>query len=90
MEFQFKTLTIAVLVMCLFLISSCDDDGHGDNNDESNESSITIDIASISGVIPPVLGEIPVTSITETEQYTGTVVWNGNWSWSSRFAGTTV
>ncbi len=35
-----------------------------------------INIATISGVTAPVLGEIPVTTITETEQYTGTVSWS--------------
>jgi hypothetical protein len=46
-----------------------------------------IDIAAIPGVTAPVLGEIPVTTITETVQYTGTVSWDGGWSWSTRFGG---
>ncbi|WP_461255316.1 beta strand repeat-containing protein [Treponema sp. R80B11-R83G3] len=37
-----------------------------------------IDIAAIQGVTVPVTGEIPVTSITENEQYSGTVTWSGN------------
>ena len=40
--------------------------------------SVTINIAAIEGVTPPVAGAIPVTTITETDQYTGTVSWNGN------------
>ena len=36
----------------------------------------TINIASISGVNPPVADEKPVSVITETDQYTGTVTWS--------------
>jgi uncharacterized repeat protein (TIGR02543 family) len=35
-----------------------------------------IDIAAILGVTPPVRGAAPVTAITETTQYTGTVTWS--------------
>ncbi|GHV47228.1 hypothetical protein FACS1894181_00250 [Bacteroidia bacterium] len=34
--------------------------------------------AAIDGVTLPVAGATPVAAITETEQYTGTVSWNGN------------
>ncbi len=34
-----------------------------------------IDIAAISGVTAPVVGQAPVTSITATEQYSGSVSW---------------
>jgi hypothetical protein len=37
---------------------------------------VTIDIAAIPGVTAPVCGVAPVTTITETTQYTGTVSWN--------------
>ncbi|MBP7736843.1 MAG: DUF1566 domain-containing protein [Spirochaetes bacterium] len=53
----------------------------------SGGGKAVINIASIPGVTPPVLGEIPVTSITETAQYTGTVTWDGGWAWSARFGG---
>jgi hypothetical protein len=46
-----------------------------------------IDIAAIPGVTAPVTGATPVTTITETAQYTGTVTWSPN---DSTFAGTTV
>ena len=36
----------------------------------------TIDIPAIEGVDVPVAGEVPVTTITETDQYTGTVTWS--------------
>jgi hypothetical protein len=38
--------------------------------------AVTINIAAIQGVIVPVNGEIPVTEITENEQYSGTVTWS--------------
>lgn len=46
-----------------------------------------INIAAMSGVTAPVLGAIPVTTISETAQYTGTVAWDGGWAWSTRFGG---
>lgn len=38
-------------------------------------ADVTVDIAAIPGVVAPVKGATPVTSI-ESEQYTGTVSWN--------------
>jgi len=38
---------------------------------------ITINIAAIPGVTPPVKGATPVSVITATDQYTGTVKWSG-------------
>ncbi len=35
----------------------------------------TVDIAAVAGVTPPVLGGTPVTTVTQTDQYTGTVSW---------------
>ncbi|GHV47192.1 hypothetical protein FACS1894181_00140 [Bacteroidia bacterium] len=43
--------------------------------------------AAILGVTLPVAGATPVAAITATEQYTGTVLWNGN---PSTFAANTV
>jgi len=40
------------------------------------EHPATIDIAEINGITAPVIGGIPATSITETVQYTGTVIWS--------------
>ena len=45
--------------------------------DETDLLPTVIDIANIRG-ITPVIGEPPVTEITETEQYTGTVTWDPN------------
>jgi uncharacterized repeat protein (TIGR02543 family) len=36
----------------------------------------TVSIAAIQGIVAPVAGEIPVESITENEQYSGTVTWS--------------
>ncbi|HRG75970.1 MAG TPA: putative Ig domain-containing protein, partial [Leptospiraceae bacterium] len=49
-----------------------------------------ISIAPIPGVTVPVLGNIPVTTITDTSQYTGTITWDGGWAWSTRFGGNKV
>jgi hypothetical protein len=46
-----------------------------------------INIAAIQGVTAPATGGTPVTAITETTQYTGTIAWNGN---PSAFAASTV
>jgi hypothetical protein len=40
------------------------------------EPDTIITIAAISGVTAPVAGETPVTAITETDEYTGTVSWD--------------
>jgi hypothetical protein len=45
------------------------------NPPEPTSTAAVINIAAIPGVTPPVTGEIPVTTITETAQYTGTVIW---------------
>jgi len=46
-----------------------------------------VNIAAIQGVTAPATGATPVTTITETAQYTGTVSWNGN---PSTFAASTA
>ncbi|MBU7005957.1 GLUG motif-containing protein [Phosphitispora fastidiosa] len=38
-------------------------------------SDTTVNIAAIPGVTPPATGGVPVTTINETEQYTGTISW---------------
>ncbi|MCL2151438.1 MAG: CotH kinase family protein [Oscillospiraceae bacterium] len=49
---------------------------HWSGDGEWDDSGITINIAAIQGVTPPVAGEKPVTVLTETDQYTGTVTWS--------------
>lgn len=46
-----------------------------------------VSLAAISGVTPPVYGATPVTSITETAQYTGTVSWSPS---HTTFAASTI
>jgi len=41
-------------------------------------NAAAVNIAAIQGVSVPVTGGIPVKSITENAQYSGTVTWNGN------------
>jgi len=47
-----------------------------------------VNIAAISGVTVPVAGATPVTEITETAQYTGTVAWSVAWSPDDPFQST--
>lgn len=42
---------------------------------EPTETAATITLPEITGVIPPEPGAVPVEVITETEEYTGTVIW---------------
>ena len=53
----------------------------------SGQVDTVISIAAIQGVTAPVIGSTPVTTITETSQYTGTVVWSPT---NDPFAGGTV
>ncbi|MBP9023056.1 MAG: SUMF1/EgtB/PvdO family nonheme iron enzyme [Spirochaetes bacterium] len=46
-----------------------------------------INIKAISGVIAPVRDAVPLTAITETAQYTGTIAWSGS---PAKFAASTV
>jgi hypothetical protein len=51
----------------------------------------TITIAAIPGVTPPITGATPVTEITATSQYTGTVMWFPPYFWpGTTFAGETA
>ena len=78
-----KTLAVLSSIFILLILSAC---GGGSDNGTTATDDI-VDISAISGVTAPVLGETPVTTITETDQYTGTVSWDGGWSWSSYFGG---
>jgi hypothetical protein len=50
-------------------------------------TAVTINIPAIPGITAPATGGPPVSAITETAQYTGTVTWNGN---PATFAASTV
>ena len=60
----------------------------GDKNTPPDNSDAKINIAAITGVTIPARGNAPVTSITETAQYTGTVTWSP--AVSGEFAAKTV
>jgi len=55
---------------------SCDDGGGSDNGGGTKIGDVPVSIAGITGVTPPVLGATPVSTIAETDQYTGTVSWS--------------
>jgi len=41
-------------------------------------TNTTISTVAVAGVTPPILGASPVTTVTQTSSYTGTVSWNTN------------
>jgi formylglycine-generating enzyme required for sulfatase activity len=53
---------------------------------EKQTTSYIVSLQAIPGVTAPVVGAVPVTTITETTQYTGTVAWSGS---PSSFAAST-
>ncbi len=70
------------MIAAAFAFSACEGTDGADGVDDS-----VINIADIPGVTPPNYDETPVTTITETAQYTGTVFWSGS---PVTFAATTV
>ncbi len=48
----------------------------GNNTDDAGSSIRTVTIRDIMGVPMPSAGETPATSITETDEYTGTITWD--------------
>ncbi len=82
-------LTAAVLAF-----TACEISEKKDNNlllmlllGGANGGDTVVNIAAIPGVVAPAYSGTPVTTITETDQYTGTVAWNPS---DSAFAATTV
>ncbi len=67
-----KKNIILLLITMIVLVTGCS----LFMNDSAEETPEAVDIAAIPGVAAPVLGETPVTAITETDQYTGTVSWS--------------
>jgi formylglycine-generating enzyme len=77
-----KRLFIIFTLLPVLLLTACSDfgltlDSFNPVADTAVAPSI-IDIAAIPGVTPPESGAVPVTTITETAQYTGTVAWSGS------------
>ncbi len=69
--------TVLTILMFLFIFISCGD----------SKTDTIVTIAEIPGVTAPVYGATPVTVITETDQYTGTVSWSDS---PATFAASTV
>lgn len=80
MKIQLKFVAILIFAIALSFTACV-----VDSSDVNGDSEITI--AAIAGVTPPAIGETPVTVISETAQYTGTVTWDGNWTGPQTFAG---
>ncbi|MDR3172403.1 MAG: hypothetical protein LBU17_12425 [Treponema sp.] len=89
MNINKKLFVPGILSMALvfgLLLTGCptDDDGDGGG---SGSSDTIITTAAIAGVTVPVTGDTPVTTITDTPQYSGTVTWAPP---AATFAATTV
>ena len=62
------------IVLCVTLfLASCDKKKNEEPEPEPNV--VAVSIAAIQGVTKPVAGAAPITTIIETEQYTGVVTW---------------
>jgi hypothetical protein len=70
----FHKLTSIIMIVTALAFVACDDGGGSGGG--SGAGDAVVDIAAIPGVTPPAYNEIPVTSITETDQYTGIVSWD--------------
>ena len=66
----------AFMVLTGVLVFTLSCENAGNTGDDDSEDDTTISISAVPGVTPPVIGETPVTSITETDQFTGTVSWS--------------
>ena len=88
MKIFVKIMTLLIFISAL-AITSCGGAGGstsgGGGVTGSGDPVIIID--EISGVTPPAFNQTPVTAISETSQYTGTVTWSGS---PVKFAGSTV
>jgi len=71
MKSTVKSINIGILItMLIFSLINCQE------HDNSPQIDKVINFAAIQGVTAPAFGETPVTEITPTIQYTGTVVWS--------------
>ncbi len=66
-----KITALAILILGVVVLSGC-------NNGIPEANDFKVNIGNITGVTAPAYGETPVTAITETDQYTGTVIWSGS------------
>jgi formylglycine-generating enzyme required for sulfatase activity len=71
-----RFLAMLIIAATLAFIACDDDGGNSGSGGGGTAGDTVIDIAAIPGVTPPNYGETSVTTITETDQYTGTVSWS--------------
>ena len=71
-----KFLLILIFATAIGFTACGGGGGGGDDGDGGGDT--VINIAGIAGVTPPATGETPVTTITQTAQYTGAVTWSGS------------
>lgn len=84
MRTQLKFVTIFLILTVLISFTACEPVVNSNETSTvinggsgvSVDSTITVNI--IPGIPCPAIGETPVTTITETAQYTGTVTWSGS------------
>jgi len=82
---QTKILKFMVVITVSILLLGCPN--QTTPNLAAAVQDTVINLVAIPGVTAPVTGATPVTAITETAQYTGTVAWNGM---PANFAASTV
>jgi len=73
-----KRLFILLALIPVLILAACSDFGlKGDEfNPSAEDAANKVTVSAIVGVTPPAMGETPVTTITATDQYTGTVTWS--------------
>jgi len=73
-----KRLLILLALIPVLILAACSDFGlKGDEfNPAAEDAATKVTVSAIAGVTPPAMGETPVTTITATDQYTGTVTWS--------------
>lgn len=76
-----------LIVMTTILAIGCSNPVIPPKATENSPTETVINLRAISGVTAPVVGATPVTTITETTQYTGMVAWTGS---PVSFAGSTT
>jgi hypothetical protein len=68
--------TIPFALMALLTLASCTNVLDYAKDADAAHADTVVTLSAVHGVNPPALGETPVTTITETTQYTGSVTWS--------------
>ncbi|MDR3336298.1 MAG: hypothetical protein LBT16_03740 [Treponema sp.] len=64
-----------ILAGCAFFGEEENDDDGGTTEESDDNGNTVINQTAIGGVTAPVTGAVPVTTVTETLQYTGAITW---------------